>query len=80
MEGEATPALLKKANRVPATPPSKGLIHNQYLHRVMGMVILPAVGFGLIHVLIKSYKVVPGLRGPVAAGSVLFVLQVLGLA
>ena len=77
VKSETTPKLLDMTRRVPATPPSKGLIHNQYLHRVMGMVVLPIVGFGLIHVLIKSYKVVPGLRGPVAVGSMLFVLQVL---
>lgn len=77
VESETTPDLLDKARRVPATPPSVGLIHNQYLHRVMGMVILPVVGFGLIHMLMRYYKVTPGLRGPVAVGSVMFVLQVL---
>jgi cytochrome c oxidase assembly protein subunit 15 len=72
-----TPDLLKKTVRIPATPPSVGLVHNQYLHRVMGMVILPILGMGLIHVLVKKYKIVPGLRGPVAAASILFVIQVL---
>ncbi len=77
VKSETTPGLLDKTRRVPATPPSVGLIHNQYLHRVMGMVILPVVGFGLIHLLMRYYKVVPGLRGPAAVGSILFVLQVL---
>ncbi len=72
-----TPNVLNKTRRVPATPPSVGLVHNQYLHRVMGMVILPILGMGLIHVLVKKYKIVPGLRGPVAAASILFAVQVL---
>jgi heme a synthase len=77
VDGEQTPNLLKNTPRVAATPPSIGLIHNQYLHRVMGMVVLPLIGFGLIHMLIKVYKVVPGLRGPVGVASMLFVVQVL---
>ena len=75
--GEETPNVLDHTPRIAATPPSVGLIHNQYMHRVMAMVVLPIIGMGLIHMLIKLYKVVPGLRGPVAVGSVLFVLQVL---
>lgn len=72
-----TPNVLNKTRRVPATPPSVGLVHNQYMHRVMGMVILPILGMGMIHVLVKKYKIVPGLRGPVAAAAILFVIQVL---
>lgn len=72
-----TPNVLAKTRRIPATPPKVGLVHNQYMHRVMGMVILPILGMGLIHVLVKKYKIVPGLRGPVAAASILFAIQVL---
>lgn len=77
LESADTPDLLGKTQRVPATPPSVGLVHNQYMHRVMGMLVLPLVGMGLIHMLTRSYKVVPGLRGPVLATMVLFVVQVL---
>lgn len=77
VESQTTPNLLGNTQRVSAKPPSVGLVHNQYMHRVMGMVVLPIVGMGLIHLLTKTYKSVPGLRVPVAAISVLFVLQVL---
>ena len=81
VESKTTPNLLDNTQRVPAKPPSVGLVHNQYMHRVMGMVLLPIVGMGLIHMLTKSYKVVPGLRGPVVATIILFVVQVmLGLS
>lgn len=76
-QSQTTPDLLGQAQRVPATPPSVGLIHNQYMHRFLGMIVLPIVGVGLIHMLTKTYNAVPGLRGPVAVISVLFVLQVL---
>ncbi len=86
VDGEQTPDVLDHTPRVAAKPPTVGLVMNQYLHRVMAMVVLPVIGMGLIHMLIKVYKVVPGnpgvpgvpgLRAPVAAGSILFVLQVL---
>ncbi len=77
VDGERTPDVLEKTPRIAATPPSVGLVHNQYMHRVMGMVVLPVIGFGAIHMLIKLYKVVPGLRVPVGVGSILFVVQVL---
>jgi heme a synthase len=76
-DSKQTPDLLEHTPRVAATPPSIGLVHNQYLHRVMAMVVLPIIGMGMIHMLVKTYKDAPGLRGPVAAGSVLFVVQVL---
>ncbi len=89
VDGDETPDVLDHTPRVAATPPSVGLVHNQYMHRVMGMVVLPVLGFGLIHMLMKVYKDVPGksgepgtpgvpgLRVPVGVGSILFVLQVL---
>ncbi len=76
-KSDTTPDVLEHTRRVPATPPSVGLVHNQYLHRFFGMIVLPIVGMGLIHLLIKTYKTVPGLRVPVLVTSILFVLQVL---
>jgi heme a synthase len=77
LDDDKTPELLENTTRVAASPPSAGQVHTQYLHRVMAMVILPVIGMGMIHMLVKTYKIVPGIRGPVAAGSVLFVVQVL---
>ncbi len=76
-DAEETPNLLISVPRVAATPPSVGLVMNQYLHRVMAMLVLPIVGFGMIHLLVKTYSAAPGLRGPVAVLSFLFVIQVL---
>jgi len=78
-DSQETPDILELTPRIAASPPSVGLVMNQYLHRVMAMLILPVIGMGMIHMLVKTYKVVPGLglRGPVAAGSALFVVQVL---
>ncbi len=77
VEAEQTPGLLDQTPRIPAKPPTVGQIHTQYMHRVMGMIVLPIVGVGLIHLLIRSYKTVPGLRAPVAVTMFVFVLQVL---
>jgi len=74
---EKTPDVLELTPRIAATPPTFGKIMNQYMHRVMAMLILPILGMGVIHMLVKTYKVVPGLRVPVAAASILFVVQVL---
>jgi len=72
-----TPDVLDHTPRIAATPPTVGLVMNQYLHRVMALVVLPIVGMVLIGKLVKLYRIVPGLRGPVGVGSILFVLQVL---
>jgi heme a synthase len=76
-ESTTTPDLLGNTKRVPATPPSIGLVHNQYMHRAMGMLVLPIVGVILITMLNDTYKLVPGLRGPVVMTLFLFVVQVL---
>ena len=76
-QDQQTPDVLDHTPRIPAKPPSVGLVHNQYMHRVMGMVILPIVGLILIQALVKSYNIVPGLRFPVTITMILFVVQIL---
>ena len=72
-----TPDVLDHTPRVPAKPPSVGLVHNQYMHRVMAMLVLPIVGLVLVMRVSRAYPSVPGLRFPVTLGIVLFVVQVL---
>ncbi len=77
VEQQENPELLSTTERVAASAPTDAAVLTHYAHRVGGMVVLPAVMFGLLMLIAKHHPTLLGMKAPMGWLLGLFAVQVL---